>query len=156
VCVIVDADVACSVFGNPPHHDFLPVFEWLHDPRKGGHLVHGGRLTRELSGVEYVRRYLAALNRAGRASVIPEQEVTPEQERVAALGICRSGDVHIIALARISGARTLCSHDRDLHRDFTNPQLISKPKGSVYQNGNHTHLLRHTSACRGRLRRQVK
>ena len=150
MCVIVDTDVACSVFGDPPHHDFLPVFEWLHNPKKHGHLVHGGRLTRELSGVEYIRRYLLRLNQAGRASVIPDDEVTPEEERVVAMGICKSDDVHIIALARISGARTLCSHDNDLHHDFTNSQLISRPRGSVYQNRSHTHLLRHTSACRRR------
>lgn len=150
MCVIVDADVASSVFGNPPHDDFLPVFEWLHNPKKDGRLVHGGRLTRELSGVEYVRRYLAALNRAGRASVIPDDRVTPEEDRVVAMGICKSGDAHIIALARISGARTLCSHDKDLHHDFTNSRLISRPRGSVYQNRSHTHLLRHTSACRRR------
>jgi hypothetical protein len=154
VCVIIDADVACAVFGNPPHSDFLPVFNWLHDPKKDGRLVHGGRLTGELSAVEYIRRYLVRLNQAGRASVIPDDQVTPEQDRVAAMGICKSRDVHIIALARISGARTVCSHDKDLHRDFTNPQLISRPKGSVYQNRSHTHLLRHTPACRRRYRRR--
>ena len=156
VCVIVDANVACSVFKDPPDDDFLPVFEWLHNPKKDGHLVHGGLLTGELSGIDYVRRYLVRLNQAGRASVVPDDDLIPEQERVAAMGICKSEDVHIIALARTSGARTLCSHDTDLQHDFTNPQLISRPRGSVYQNRSHAHLLRHTSGCRRRLRRQVK
>jgi hypothetical protein len=62
----------------------------------------------------------------------------------------RSNDPHVIALARASGARTLCSRDRELHKDFKNPALVNDPRGSVYQSPSHRHLLGHTSGCPGR------
>jgi hypothetical protein len=61
---------------------------------------------------------------------------------------CVSDDPHIIALALESGARFLCSLDQDLHTDFTNPQLVNAPRGHVYQNVAHEHLIRrHCKKC---------
>ena len=147
MCVIVDASVACLVFRREPHSDFLPVFQWLHDSRADGCLVFGGELTRELRRVQAARGYLRRLNQAGRARRIPDADVDDEEHRVAATGLCCSDDPHIVALARVSGARTLCSHDGDLQGDFTNRDLISDPRGKVYQRPTHVHLLRHTRSC---------
>jgi hypothetical protein len=152
MCAIVDANVASLVFKKSPHSDFLPVFEWLHDPNKDGCLVFGGHLAQELHRVHGARSYLRALHQAGRAVLIPDAQVRAEESCVARTGLCTSNDPHVIALARASGARTLCSRDGDLHHDFTNPELISRPRGSVYQRREHVHLLRHTTSC-GRLRR---
>jgi len=151
VCVIVDADVASLVFGEPPHQDFLPVFQWLHDGHRDGCLVYGGRLREELFELIAVRRYILRLDQAGRARLMLQSELDPEEARLTQTKLCKSNDVCVIALARISGARTLCSHDTDLHEDFTNPRLISKQRGSVYQTREHIHLLKHTPSCgRGR------
>lgn len=147
MCVIVDANVACLVFTKSPDRDFLPVLQWIADPDKHGRLVYGGELARELLRVGTVARYLRELQRAGRAILIPDEKVRPEEKRVTDTGICRSDDPHVIALARASGARTLCSRDGDLHHDFKNPNLISSPRGSVYQTPQHAHLLRHTTSC---------
>ena len=57
------------------------------------------------------------------------------------LDLCVSNDVHILALARAAGVRLLISLDRDLHRDFTNPQILRNPRGKVYQNRQHAKLL---------------
>jgi len=65
--------------------------------------------------------------------------------------LCESDDPHVIALAQISGARILCSRDKNLHKDFTNSELVNDPRGRIYQNSSHAQLFRrhgHTEACR--------
>jgi hypothetical protein len=153
MCVIVDADVASLVFGANPHADFVPVIRWLQGPHRDGCLVFGGQLARELHKVEGARAYLLELTRAGRARQIPDAKLRSEEACVLATGLCKSNDPHVIALARVSGARTLCTHDGDLQRDFTNCDLISDPRGKVYKRPNHRHLLCHTRSC-GLLRRR--
>lgn len=153
MCLIVDADVAGLVFANPPHADFAPVADWLHNPRKDGCIVFGGQLREELERVRRASSYLLELNRAGRARLVPDAAVTAEEDCVSASGLCDSDDWHVIALARVSGARTLCSHDRALQRDFRNHRLISGPRGSIYKRPEHERLLRHTTSC-GRLSRR--
>jgi hypothetical protein len=153
MCVIVDANVAGLVFRGEPHSDFVPVFDWLRDPRRDGCLVFGGELAAELRRVKGGRSYLLQLSRAGRARQIPDADVRAEERRLARAGACRSNDPHVVALARVSGARTLCTHDGDLQRDFTNCDLISDPRGKVYKRPNHCHLLCHTRSC-GLLRRR--
>ena len=146
MCLIVDTNLAGVVFGNPGQNDFRPIIDWL---AKTGKLVVGGRLSRELDRHNSVRRFIRVLQQAGRVRVIPSVETDSEITRIADL--CVSDDPHIIALARISGARVLCSRDNNLHRDFTNTGLISDPRGRIYQNATHLKLLRrfgHTSACR--------
>lgn len=144
MCVIVDANLASVVFGSPAHPDFAPVIDWLHGE---GRLVYGGQLTRELEKAGRVRKYLLELNRAGRALPYPDAALETEARRVR----CRSNDPHVIALARVSGARTLCSRDTLLHADFKDAKLVSSPRGMVYQSSSHRPLLRHTASC-GRLR----
>lgn len=149
MCVIVDANVASKVFSGTPPEEYGPLRRWLDDPEQDGCLVYGGQLGRELQKVGEARRYVVALLRAGRARLIPDVTVDPEAERVAEL--CESNDGHVIALARVSGARTLCTEDQTLWRDFNNKALINNPRGKIYRQARHSHLLRHSRSC-GRLR----
>ena len=55
-----------------------------------------------------------------------------EETRLEKKGLCISDDPHVIALARISGARLLCSNDKDLQQDFGTKNLIDRPRGKVY------------------------
>lgn len=140
MCVIVDANLASAVFASPTDPAFLPLIVWLHGK---GRLAYGARLTRELERVQAARRYPLELNRAGRAVASPEATIEAEQRGIK----CRSDDSHVIALARVSGARTLCSRDKTLHRDFKDPRLVAHPRGVVYQSAEHARLLRHTRSC---------
>lgn len=147
MCIIVDANLAAIVFNSPPPNDFYPLIDWL--TRGEGKLVIGGKLSSEIDRVTVAKRFIRALLQAGKARVIPSTIIDIEIRVIA--NLCESNDQHIIALARAGGARILCSHDTMLHRDFTNLALISIPRGHVYQNANHSHLLRlygHTEACR--------
>ena len=149
MCLIVDANLASLVFCEPSRDDFRPIIEWLISPNKDGKLVVGGHLAIELDRVYAARRFVRSLQQAGRARFFPAEAIEKETNRMRA--ICTSNDPHVIALARISGARVLCSSDTTLHRDFSNQELISNPRGHIYQNAEHEHLLRlygHTTACR--------
>jgi hypothetical protein len=146
MCVIVDANLASRVFGSPAEPDFSPVIDWV--VQRGGELVVGGQLAAELDRLGEPRRFLRALVRAGRARLVPDTEVDQETRKVEAAGLCVSNDCHVIALARVSGARTLCTADRALQTDFSNPNLVARPRGKVYQRQEHRHLLKHTRSCR--------
>jgi len=148
VCLIVDASVAAAVFSSPPQPDFVPVLDWLE--QRDGCVVYGGRLATELARLEKARRYLRTLLQAGRALLFPDEAIRVEEATVIRTGLCRSNDSHVVALARVSGARTLCTDDGDLQRDFRNPRLLSHPRGSVYRRREHAGLLRHSRSC-GRL-----
>jgi hypothetical protein len=147
MCVIIDVNLAFHIFTSAPEADFRPVFDWLHAPDKNGCLVIGGKLLKELTQRKASLGYLRALVQAGRAYQFPNAEVQSEEQQVTDSGLCQSNDPHVVALARVSGARILCSHDQALHQDFRNPKLISKPRGRVYQSATHTRLLRHDRCC---------
>jgi hypothetical protein len=153
MCVIVDANVAPQLFAGPPVVSFRPVHRWLF--QGNGMLVYGGENARELFRVGAAAEAVRQLRLAGRAHHEDDEAVDADTQRVRGGGLCVSDDPHVIALARISGARTLCSHDKDLHIDFRDRRLISGPRGAVYQNASHAHLLRHTSGCPGRARKRV-
>lgn len=145
MCIIVDANLSGDVFKQDPPEAYRPIIDWLKGPK--GHLVYGGKLAHELQKREDTNRYLKGLLQAGRASLISDDRLNIEQEQLASSGLLRSDDPHVIALARVSGARTLCSQDKLLARDFTNQRLIAQPRGKVYKRAEHEHLLRHTSSC---------
>jgi hypothetical protein len=147
MCVIIDVNLAFRIFTSVPEADFRPVFDWLQAPDKNGCLVFGGKLFKELSNRTASLRYLRALLQAGRAYRIPDVVVQSDEQQVTDSRLCQSNDPHVVALARVSGARILCSHDQALHQDFRNPKLISKPRGRVYQNATHARLLRHDRSC---------
>jgi PIN domain len=145
LCVIIDTNLASTIFANSPHPDFLPVLEWLEN--RGGCLVVGGQLAAELDRLETARRYVLALLRAGKARKIPDEDVELHEREIEETGLCRSNDLHVLGLACASGARTLCTQDRELQRDFRNPRIVSNPRGSIYLRPAHARLLRHGSAC---------
>ena len=152
MCVIVDANFAAELFGGSGTERAQPILRWVSDPKHDGCLVYGGQLAAELKRVASAVRFLNQLNRAGRARFLPDRDVDPEERKVRELGL-KSDDPHVLGLARASGARTLCTEDRALQRDFKNPALITKPRGSIYSKPEHTRLLRHTTSC-GRLKRR--
>jgi hypothetical protein len=147
VCVIIDANVAPLIFFPSCENDFSLVLIWLLEC--DGCLVTGGKLTRELNKHNNINRFIKELSRSGKARIIPDRELEIEEKRICdQIKLC-SNDPHIIALARISGARTLCSRDRELHKDFKNKLLVDNPRGRIYENSAHKDLLTHTPSCKG-------
>lgn len=142
MCLIIDINVAHKIFSTNSDPDFKDIHKALFITKKSNtRIVYSGDLVKECKNTS-IRRILIELDRAGRASRINDQDVKVELEIINRLGICVSDDQHIIALARASNVRLLCSHDQKLHIDFTNKQLIDNPRGKVYQNAKHKGLLR--------------
>jgi len=146
MCVIIDTNVASNVFRQPCCPQYAPLWNWIQNEE--GRIVFGGPLARELAEIGQTRRRLLELLRAGKARRVRDELITAEEARVRACGQGRSNDAHVIALARVSCARILCSADRNLHMDFRNQHLINHPRGVIYQNQSHGHLLRHHNGCR--------
>jgi hypothetical protein len=140
MCLIVDANVATLTFANPPDPNFEPVNSALF--RGQAKIVYGGQLATELLKVASVRAALKTLDRAGRVTQIQDRRLAPVEKALRASNQCTSNDVHIIALAQVSGVRLLCTRDQPLHRDFTNKSLLSDPRGKIYQNPAHAGLIR--------------
>ena len=140
VCAIVDANVAGRFFSRPPDPELLPLWKWIDDGKSI--LVVGGRLRDELEAIGRAAEQIRIWAQAGLVGfVAPERKSRPRPQASRGTGLCVSDDEHVIALARASGARLLCSEDQLLHADFRNRDLISGPRGAVYQNATHAHLL---------------
>ena len=139
MCLIVDANVAPAFFCTEE-----PAYTPLWRAVVSGHccIYYGGELRREYGKIDRAFRVLLNLDRAGRAKAFPDQPIDEITNDLKEAGVCTSNDEHVIALARISECRLLCSNDRALGDDFKNKDLLDKPRGSVYKNASHVHLLR--------------
>jgi hypothetical protein len=148
MCVIIDANVAGQVFATPCSGDYRPLWDWVLE--RGGCIVYGGRLAAEILRMRNAARTLRVLSDAGKAHRCLDAQVFSEEEAVKAMGLCTSTDSHVIALARVSKARVLCSGDKALHADFKNLKLVPRPRGQIYQNASHARVLKHSIGCVGR------
>jgi predicted nucleic acid-binding protein len=99
-----------------------------------------------------VKRRLVVLWQAGLALEVCTERIGQEERQVNAIEGRKSDDAHVLALARASGARVLCTHDEDLQADFKNLEIVPRPKGKIYKNQDHARLLGHNQICVGRPR----
>ena len=133
---IVDKNVVGEVFGNNRPEAGRKFFEWL--DQGDGRLSSGGVNLDELRDHEAFRDWADAALRFDKMRLVRDQEVRAETSRLErekarrVEGACKSNDEHVIALARIGGARLLYSRDLTLHQDFRNKRLIDDPRGQIY------------------------
>ena len=158
MCGILDTNCLPEVFGDNRPKVGEKFYDWF--TTGNGRLVVGGALYRELcTGSEKFRTSANQLQLAGRMRRIPDTEVDAKAACLDEKGLCRSDDAHVIALAKISGARLLCSNDADLQQDFKNKSLLDEPRGKVYSTrdksgafkeykpGTHGRLLGNKTLC---------
>ena len=145
MCIIIDANVAGDL--QPPSDDARPIIDAIQQRKM--RLVIGGENTKELFLNQKVRQWLRGLLQANVVQIISKSDIEREEQVLARHGQHQSNDVHILALARASGARLLFSRDNALGQDFKNKKLLDVPRGSVYKQRSHTHLLR-AAVCRPR------
>lgn len=147
MCMIVDANSLGKFLADPPDEDALPIHDWLYRRRGAGTLVYstGGKFDQELGNK--ARRRLADYARAGKARLVPAKRIAQDEADLSASGQLRSDDPHVLALARVSGARLLYTADHALVADFKNADLIGSPRGKVYSGAANANLLT-SSACR--------
>ena len=130
MCAILDNDVAHQVFGSdrPPAGEAF--FNWLNSGR--GQLAIGGKLLEELNGNQTFQIWRKQAEAAGRARLYTDGKVEDRTEELKNSDSCQSNDVHVVALAQVSGARLLFTNDEDLKKDFVKRELIDNPPGKVY------------------------
>ena len=135
MCAILDNSVRDIVFGANPPKAARAFRRWIEKDRRI-RLVVGGHLKKELSGKQSVKEWLSEGESQGFVQLVDDKEVNTEAARLKNGALCESNDQHVIALARVSGARLLYTDDRTLERDFHNGRLISRPGGTIYPKGN--------------------
>lgn len=145
MCILVDANRAAAFYNHPPQPEAKQILDWL--LLRDGGLVMGGRLKKEhlKAKSEEAQRLWLVLKRAGRLHDIADAEVDAEEARLA--GTIVSDDPHVLALARVSGARLLYSEDQPLMTDWGNKRLLDRPRGKVYRRIEHSRLLAHIPSC---------
>ena len=130
MCAIIDNDVSHQVFGTNPTGPGLFFRNWL-GRSNGGIIVAGGRLFRELIQNPNFRSFFEARQQAGRAIRIPDSVVDAAEAELQSLET-RSNDKHVLALARVSGARLLFTNDNRLKMDFADPDIMQGMPGHIY------------------------
>ena len=153
MCAIVDANVGHEVFGDAQSDAGRYFFEWL-NRANGGRLAIGGKLREELCSNRNFLRWLSVAGRLGRTINVSDDHVDVETESLRTQGICRSNDEHVLALARLSGARLLFTNDQALQTDFRNRAIIGGVRGRIYTTRersdvrrDHRDLLRRRDLC---------
>ena len=154
MCAIIDNNVRHEVFGakevqTEAGKHFL---DWINNRK--GKLVVGGKLLKELAGYSDFNRWFQQGLLAGSVNRVADDKVDAETGSLLSQNICKSNDAHVLALARVSGARLLFTNDHALQDDFKNPQLISGVRGRVYTTlqqrdvrRSHRDLLNRTDLC---------
>ena len=140
MCAIVDADSSGEIAATNPSGGAKAFKEWIASGQCC--LVIGGRRLRKELGRGFdkperakpttVTEWTTAVTLAGKLISHDDDEVDARADQIEQSGLCASNDFHIIALAQVAGARMLYSRDEELHQDFTNPMLLSQPRGKVY------------------------
>lgn len=126
---ILDRNAAPEAFGPNRTEAGGKFFDWINTG--AGRLVVGGKLLRELSSTQ-AGKWIRQAILSKRVKITDDVEVRALTKRIQSEGGLKSNDPHILALARVSGARLLYSNDINLHRDFRSKELIDRPRGKVY------------------------
>lgn len=131
MCVILDTNSVSEVLGQEKSASGADFFNWI---MKGGmKLVVGKTLLSELDRNSLFRKWYRNAFRTGNAvriSTKDDDKVEKQCKQLLQQGKGKSNDQHIIALAQISGARLLYTHDNKLIPDFKD-----FAKGRIYPLG---------------------
>ena len=132
MCAICDANIAHEVFNPEKQTPSGKIFlEWITPKRQ---LIIGGKLKEELFNKEMIRKWAYTAINDGRLKEYSNENVTKVIKNLKKEKL-KSNDLHIIDLARASGARLLYSDDSDLQDDFKNKNFINNPAGKIYPKG---------------------
>ena len=160
MCAIVDVNVSHEVFGTDRPEAGESFFKRLNSGSL--RLVVSRKLLAELKYGKAQQWIQQGIN-AGIVHQETTDTVDEREEELSKKGRCHSNDIHVIALAQITGARLLYSNDKALHEDFGNKRLIDMPRGKVYSTNErkdftntHARLLNNRNLCRNRCAASTK
>jgi hypothetical protein len=146
MCLIVDANAGATIANSDSEAG--PILEWLDNGT--GTLAIGGYLSIELSQNRKLWRKLIEYSRSGACKIYSTTKVEEQYSKIDHSKM-ESNDIHVLALARVSGCRLLFSRDHALSRDFRNRRLIPQRNGyagRIYRDKRDRHLLYQCPSCR--------
>ncbi len=146
MCLIVDANTGATLVNSDV--EAIPILEWL--DKGAGSVAIGGKLSTELSEHRRLWRKLAEYTRSGACKVYPTAKIEGQYSQINRQQMS-SNDIHILALARVSGCRLLFSRDNALSRDFKNKKIIPPRDGQagrIYRDSRDRALLYQCPSCR--------
>ena len=117
MCLIIDANRGGD-FANLQDPYLSPLLSWV---RKGGKIVSGGKLELELSKIGIMREMMLEWSRRGNLVRISSASI---QNEINALCPIKSDDPHVVALARLSGARLIVTEDKKLISDLKDCTVV--------------------------------
>ena len=142
MCAIVDANVGHEVFGDTQTEAGKYFLDWL-NRANGGRLAIGGKLREELCTNRNFLRWLSVAGRLGRTIDVSDDRVEAETETLLTrTPPCKSNDEHVLALAKLSGARLLYTNDNDLQDDFRDRSIVDGVRGRIYTTGEYDDVRR--------------
>ncbi len=154
MCLIINAGALPEFAKRKDSNKYKPIHKFV--LAKKAFLVSGGtKYVDELkrtSAIDIYNEYESA----GLVTPIPRDEVDAKEKELIDNNSCISDDEHIIALAQLSGSRTLIMQidtntqrcaDPDLTTDFANRNLISNPRGFVCCRAAHVRDRLHHFEC---------
>ena len=151
MCAIVDASVLRDVFGPDRPEAGKKFYSWI--TQGSGRLVIGGKVTQEFYKMDAAKIWAEEAMRAGKLKIEDDTQMANKTKALKTTNDCKSNDLHVIALAQISGARLLYAKDKDLENDFK--RMLRKPNGKIYKtpkngefNKSHKKMLSNKSLCR--------
>lgn len=118
MCVIIDTNAVGEVFGEKKTVAGKALYKWI---MEGGiNPVVGKIILEELNNKSFKKWYSTAILRGWVKSISKQEDNKAIEIRKELIeqGQCKSNDQHIIALAQVSGARLLYTHDNNLMSDF--------------------------------------
>lgn len=146
MCLIVDANAGADIANSDPEAG--PILEWLDSG--AGTIAIGGHLSDELSRHGRLWKKLIEYNRSGACKVYSKDKIEGQYSEIEGKQM-ESNDIHILALARVSGCRLLFSRDHALSKDFRNRRIIPRRDGHtgrIYRDRRDRDLLYQCPRCR--------
>ena len=158
MCAIIDSNIVHEIFGESRPEAGKKFLNWIESGKV--QLVVGGTLFQELKGAsQNFRKWTKSAFSTGKIILENGERVMEREKELQETKVCSSNDLHIIALAQLSGARLLYSNDKKLQQDFKNRQLINNPRGKIYSTNDgreafssgHKNLLSRRDLCQSQL-----
>lgn len=146
MCCVIDVNLLPAVFDNDnsKHKDYKPVFQWIIND-KGSIIIGGSKFKAELSRMPRYQSLLKTLNKSNKVFSADDDEVdflSIEIEKIRddhSLSKATYNDPHIVALAKLTNVKLICSDDSGLVKYCELVLKEKKPK--FYKSAKHSHLL---------------
>jgi predicted nucleic acid-binding protein len=141
MCIVIDT-CALSVVFKSTDSAFAPVRKWIL-VGKGKMVFGGSTYTAELSKVGSILRFVAELSRQGKTVVLDKSAVDDAEKVIKEMEQSADfDDPHIVAIARVSRCRVVCTLDKRSDKFVRDRRFYAKgSRPSIYRAISHSHLL---------------